>query len=74
LTGGSRRPLATLRRLDGVDEAASTHCVEIAAPVELVNSLFRRASIPDDVIVTSIERGRDLVVPSGDTVLPKDHV
>jgi len=61
--------LASLRQLDATDDAAGTHDVEITARSSLVNIPLRRAGLPDGVVVTSIQRGRDLVVPVGDTVL-----
>jgi Trk K+ transport system NAD-binding subunit len=61
--------LASLRQLDGTDDLAGTHEVEIAAGSPLANTPVRLAGFPDGVIVTSIQRGRDLVVPGGDTVL-----
>jgi CBS domain-containing protein len=61
--------LASLRQLDDTDGGAGTHDVEITFRSPLVNIPLRRAGLPDGVIVTSIQRGRDLVVPVGDTVL-----
>jgi H+/Cl- antiporter ClcA len=61
--------LASLRQLDGTADAAGTHDIEIAARSSLVNMPLRRASLPDGVIVTSIQRSRDLVIPDGNTVL-----
>jgi CIC family chloride channel protein len=61
--------LASLRQLDGTADAAGTHDIEIAARSSLVNMPLRRAGLPDGVIVTSIQRRRDLVIPDGDTVL-----
>jgi CIC family chloride channel protein len=61
--------LASLHQLDGTDDAAGTHDVEITARSSLVNTPLRHAHLPDGVIVTSIQRGRDLIVPDGDTVL-----
>ena len=57
--------LASLRQLDGTADAAGTHDIEIAARSSLVNMPLRRASLPDGVIVTSIQRSRDLVIPDG---------
>jgi CIC family chloride channel protein len=61
--------LASLRQLDGTDDAAGTHDVEIDARSSLVDIPLRRAGLPEGVIVTSVQRGRDLIVPGGDTVL-----
>jgi hypothetical protein len=61
--------LASLRQLDGTADAAGTHDIEIASRSLLVNMPLRRAGLPDGVIVTSIQRNRDLVIPDGDTVL-----
>jgi chloride channel protein, CIC family len=61
--------LASLRQVDGTDDATGSHDIEIAVRSCLVNTPLRRAELPDGVTVTSIQRGRDLVVPVGDTVL-----
>lgn len=61
--------LASLRQLDGADHATGTHDVEITARSSLANTPLRHAGLSDGVIVTSIQRGRDLLVPDGDTVL-----
>ena len=61
--------VASLRQLDGTDHAAGTHAVEITARSSLVNIPLRLARLPDGVIVTSIQRRQDLLVPEGDTVL-----
>ncbi len=67
---GYRLGLVTsLRQLDGTDDAAGTHDVEITVRSSLVSAPLRHAGLPDGVIVTSIQRGRDLLVPEGDTVL-----
>jgi CIC family chloride channel protein len=67
--------LTSLRQLDGTDHAASTHDIEITARSPLVNIPLRRAGLPDGVIVTSIQRGRDLVAAAGDTMLQGgDHL
>jgi CBS-domain-containing membrane protein len=67
--------LASLRQLDGDAQASGTHDVELAATSRLVGRRLRDASLPDDVIITTIQRGRDLVVPNGDTVLQTgDHL
>ena len=60
--------LATLQKLDEVGEAADTHEVELAAGSPLVGRRLRSAELPEGVIVTAIQRDRDLVVPTGDTV------
>jgi len=70
VVGGYRLGLLTsLRQLDGTDDAGGTRDVEITTRSSLVNIPLRRAGLPVGVIVTSIQRGRDLVVPVGDTVL-----
>jgi CIC family chloride channel protein len=61
--------LASFRQLDGTNDAAGTHDVGITARSSLVNTLLRSSGLPDGVIVTSIHRGQDLLIPVGDTVL-----
>jgi chloride channel protein, CIC family len=60
--------LASLRQLDGTDNP-DTHDVEIAVRSSLVNLPLRLAGLPVGVIVTWVQRGPDLLVPGGDTVL-----
>ena len=59
--------LASLRQVD--DAAAGSHEIEIEAGSSLVGCPLRSAGLPEGVVVTSIQRNRDLVVPVGDTVL-----
>jgi CIC family chloride channel protein len=67
--------LASLRQLDGDGETAGTHDEELSATSRLVGRRLRDAALPDDVIITTIQRGKDLVVPDGDTVLQAgDHL
>ena len=48
-------------------EPATSRITAGSSPVG--NIPLRHAGLPDGVIVTSIQRGRDLLVPDGDTVL-----
>ncbi len=59
--------LATLRQLD--DAGTGNHEIEVEAGSSLVGRPLRHAGLPEGVVVTSIQRNRDLVVPVGDTVL-----
>ena len=59
--------LASLRQVD--DAAAGSHEIEIETGSALVGCPLRSADLPEGVVVTSIQRNRDLVVPVGDTVL-----
>ena len=61
--------LADLRRLDGAATSVGTHDVEITVHSPLVNRPLRRAGLPEGIIVTTIQRGQDLVVPVGNTML-----
>ena len=61
------RLVASLRQVD--DAAAGSHEIEIAAGSPLVGCPLRSAGLPEGVVVTSIQRNRDLVAPVGDTVL-----
>ena len=61
--------LARLRQMDGVGDDAHTRDMEITTDSPLVGRTLRDAIFPEGVIVTTIQRGRDLVVPVGDTEL-----
>ncbi|MGH9097095.1 MAG: TrkA C-terminal domain-containing protein [Acidimicrobiales bacterium] len=61
--------LASLRQADGIEGDAGTHDIEIGVGSPLVGRQLRNAQLPDGVIVTAIQRNRDLIVPAGDTVL-----
>jgi hypothetical protein len=67
--------LASLRQVDRAGDVAGTRDVEIGASSPLVGHQLRNAPLPDGVIVTTIERDRDVIVPAGDTVLQAgDHL
>jgi H+/Cl- antiporter ClcA/CBS domain-containing protein len=61
--------LASLQRIQADDDATGSERVQIGASSPLVGRSLREAGLPDSVIVTTIQRHRDLVVPSGNTVL-----
>jgi Trk K+ transport system NAD-binding subunit len=49
--------------------------VTVAADSPIADQSLRHADLPPSVIVTTIQRNRDLVVPNGDTVLiPGDEL
>jgi len=64
--------LASLRQLDGGGEVTGARDARLAGSSPLVGRRLRDAALPNDVIVTSIQRGRDVVIPDGDTVLHAD--
>jgi CBS-domain-containing membrane protein len=67
--------LASLRQLDGDSQTAGTHDLELTVTSQLTGRRLRDASLPDDIIITTIQRGNDLIVPNGDTVLQAgDHL
>ena len=61
--------LANLRQLNGTANSSEMAQVEVARTSPLVGMRIWAARLPLSVIVTTIERNREIVVPSGDTVL-----
>jgi H+/Cl- antiporter ClcA/CBS domain-containing protein len=60
--------LASLQSLDGA-AGASFDTIDLHRASPLVGRSLRDADLPESVIVTTIQRHRDLVVPNGATVL-----
>jgi H+/Cl- antiporter ClcA len=60
---------ASLRQLNGTADSSGMDQVEVAQDSPLVGQAIRESGLPLSIIVTTIERARDLVVPNGDTVL-----
>lgn len=61
--------VASLRNMDRSDSSDGTDEFGIRAGSSLINKPLRSAGLPAGVIVTSIQRDRDFIVPVGDTVL-----
>jgi chloride channel protein, CIC family len=61
--------LASLQRLNAEGEPTGSDRVLIAAQSSLDGRSLREAGLPVSIIVTTIQRNRDLVVPNGSTVL-----
>jgi CIC family chloride channel protein len=61
--------LASLQRVNDEAEVADSDRVQVAAGSPLAGQPLFKASLPVSIIVTTIQRDRDLVVPSGSTVL-----
>ena len=61
--------LASLQRMNPDSGPDSTDRVRIAKDSALDNRRLRDAGLPPSIIITTIQRNRDLVVPNGDTVL-----
>ena len=61
--------LASLQKVDSVGDPGGTDSVQIEAYSPLIGRTLRRSGLPVTVIVTTIRRRRDLVVPDGSTVL-----
>jgi CBS domain-containing protein len=64
--------LASLQQMDPADpegDAGGSDRVEVASGSLLADRPLRDAGLPLSVIITTIQRDRDLVVPNGDTVL-----
>ena len=61
--------LASLQRMNPDAGPDSTDRVPIAHGSVLDNRCLRDAELPPSVIITTMQRNRDLVVPDGDTVL-----
>ncbi len=61
--------LASLQRMNPDSGPDSTDRVRIAKDSALDTRRLRDAGLPPSIIITTIQRNRDLVVPNGDTVL-----
>lgn len=61
--------LASLQQVNTIGEPGGTDSVRIESDSPLVGRTLRHSTFPISVIVTTIERRRDLVVPDGSTVL-----
>lgn len=64
--------LASLQQMDPADptgDAGGSDRVEVVSGSLLADRPLRDAGLPLSVIITTIQRNRDLVVPNGDTVL-----
>jgi len=61
--------LASLQKANAVGEPGGTDRVRIESDSPLVGRTLRRSGLPISVIVTTIQRRQDLVVPDGSTVL-----
>jgi H+/Cl- antiporter ClcA len=61
--------LASLQQLNADAGSDSTDRIPISAGSSLVDRHLRDARLPPSVIITTIQRNRDLVVPNGNTVL-----
>ncbi len=70
LIASYRRSLqASLRRVSEVSESSGTLDVVVAENSPIVGMSLRAAAIPKGVLVTAIERGREVIRPTGDTVM-----
>lgn len=61
--------LASLQKVNVVGDSGGTDRVRIESDSPLVGRTLRSSGFPISVIVTTIQRRRDLVVPDGSTVL-----
>ena len=67
--------LASLERMNPTPDQGGSDRVSVASGSLLANQPLRDAGLPLSVIITTIQRNRDLVVPNGDTVLiPGDEL
>ncbi|MFZ0170930.1 MAG: chloride channel protein [Acidimicrobiales bacterium] len=70
LIASYRRSLqASLRRVSEVSGPSGTLDVVVAESSPIVGASLRAAAIPQGVLVTAIERGREVIRPTGDTVI-----
>ena len=70
LIGSYRRSLqASLRRVSEVSESSGMLDVVVAENSPIVGASLRAAAIPKGVLITAIERGREVIRPTGDTVM-----
>jgi len=61
--------LASLQKVNAVGEPGGNDSVRVEADSPLVGRKLRHSGFPISVVVTTIQRRRDLVVPDGSTVL-----
>ena len=61
--------LASIQRMNAEGGPSGTDRVRIGSSSPLLGQPLRKASLPISIIVTAIQRKRDLVVPSGDMVI-----
>jgi CIC family chloride channel protein len=70
LIASYRRSLQTsLRRVSEVSESSGMLDVVVAENSPIVGASLRAAAIPKGVLITAIERGREVIRPTGDTVI-----
>jgi hypothetical protein len=70
LVGSYRRGLqSSLRRVSEISDSAGMLDVVVADDSPIVGTTLREPAIPKGVLITAIERGRDVVRPTGDTVV-----
>jgi H+/Cl- antiporter ClcA len=70
LIASYRRSLqASLRRVSEVSESSGVLDVVVAEGSPIVGASLRAPEIPKGLLVTAIERGRDVIRPTGDTVI-----
>ena len=70
LIGSYRRSLqSSLRRVSEVSESSGMLDVVVSENSPIVGAPLRAAAIPKGVLITAIERGREVIRPTGDTVI-----
>jgi CIC family chloride channel protein len=71
-----RRALQTrLRRAAELGGGAGVLDVVVAEHAAIVGTTLRTAHFPPDILITSIERGREVISPTGDTIIhPGDRL
>ncbi|MGO8721412.1 MAG: TrkA C-terminal domain-containing protein [Acidimicrobiales bacterium] len=70
LIASYRRSLQTsLRRVSEVSESSGMLDVVVADGAPIVGASLREAALPRGVLITAIERGREVIRPAGDTII-----
>ncbi|MGH9109381.1 MAG: TrkA C-terminal domain-containing protein [Acidimicrobiales bacterium] len=64
-----RELLANVERIGGLGRTAGTFDLRVDDGSPAAGTALRQANLPKGVLVTSVRRGNDVLVPSGDTVL-----
>ena len=64
-----RQLLVSLRQLDNVSGQSSTSEEVVAPGSDMVGRSLRAAGLPSGVLITVIERDREVLSPSGNTVI-----
>jgi H+/Cl- antiporter ClcA len=67
--------LASLQRFNTTGDAGYTELIDICDGSALVGETLARCHLPASIVITTIQRERDILIPNGSTVLePRDQL